>query len=74
MITVSPEKEADNVYKYKIADSETEVTYDMNVQNWTAWDGGAEITAEADKVITVVEATSDYKARKAGSATVVINA
>lgn len=74
VITVSPEKEADNVYKYKIADSETEVTYDMNVQNWTAWDGEAEITAEADKVITVVEATSDYKARKAGSATVVINA
>ena len=73
-ITVSPEKEEGNVYKYKIADDVTEVTYDMNVQNWSAWDGEAEITAESGKIITMVEATSDYKARKAGNATVVANA
>lgn len=74
VITVSPAKEEGNVYKYKVADEAKDVTYDMNVQNWTAWDGEAEITAESDKVLTLVEATSDYKARKAGSVTVVANA
>ena len=73
-ISVAEAKEEGNVYKYKVADEATEVTYDMNVQNWSAWDGEADITAESDKIITVVEATSEYKARKAGSATVVANA
>lgn len=70
-ITVAEEKAEGNVYKYKVADEATEVTYEMNVQNWTAWDGEADITAETDKVITVVEASSEYKALKSGTATVV---
>ena len=45
--------------------------YDQNVQTWSAWDGLADITAESDKVITVVECTSEYKARGAGHATIV---
>ena len=70
-ITVSPEKETGNVYKYKLAAEETAVTYDEDVHFWDTWDGTSDIAAEADQVITVVEATDDYKARKAGHATVV---
>lgn len=73
-ITVTPAKAEGNIYKYKVADTATAVTYDMNVQNWSVWDGTADITAATDKVITVVEATADYKARAAGSATVVSKA
>lgn len=73
-ITVTPAKAEGNIYKYKVADTATTVTYDMNVQNWSVWDGTADITAATDKVITVVEATADYKARAAGSATVVSKA
>lgn len=70
-ITVSPAAAEGNKYKYKIAESATEVVYDQNVQTWSAWDGLADITAESGKVITVVECTSEYKARGAGHATVV---
>lgn len=70
-ITVTPALTSGNVYKYKIGTEATPVTLDMNVQNWTAWDGEADITAETGKVITMVEASADYKAKKAGSATVV---
>lgn len=73
-ITVTPAKAESNIYKYKVADTATAVTYGMNVQNWSVWDGTADITAATDKVITVVEATADYKARAAGSATVVSKA
>ena len=71
-ISVAEEKAEGNVYKIKLAAAATDVTYDMNVQNWTAWDGESEIEAEADQVITVVEASSEYLAKKAGSATVVV--
>ena len=70
-ITVAQTKAESNVYKYKVADEATEVTYGMNVRNWSTWDGESDITAESGKVITVVEATSEYTAHKAGSATVV---
>ena len=73
-ITVAPSKSASNTYKIKLAAEETAIAYDANVQNWTAWDGEAEIEAEAGQVITVVEATADYKARKVGHATVTVNA
>lgn len=70
-LTVSPAKGPGNVYKIKIADEAQTVTLDQNVQNWTAWDGEADVTAATGKVITVVEATSDYRAKKSGYATVV---
>ena len=73
-IAVTPAKAEGNIYKYKVADTATDVTYDMNVQNWSVWDGTADITAATDKVITVVEATADYKARAVGSATVIAKA
>lgn len=72
-ITVTPEKAENNVYKYKVAAAATSVSYGDNVQNWSAWNGADDITAETGKVITVVEADSEYKAVAAGSATVTAN-
>lgn len=70
-ITVNPAKEnANNVYKYKVASSETAVDYGQNVKNWIAWDGESDITAATGQVITVVECDSTYKALSAGHATV----
>ena len=70
-VTVTPTKaSAGNVYKYKVASSETTVDYGQNVKNWSAWDGESDITATAGQVITVVECDSTYKALSAGHATV----
>ena len=52
-----------NVYKYKInASAAEEVTYGMNVQSWTRWDGESEIEVTDGYHVTVVEADSTYKA------------
>ena len=51
-----------------------DVTSGQNVKTWTAWDGTADITAATGKTITIVECGSDYKALKAGSATVTAKA
>ena len=70
-VTVTPAKvSAGNVYKYKVASSETSVDYGQNVKNWSAWDGESDITAATGQVITVVECDSTYKALSAGHATV----
>lgn len=70
-VTVTPAKaSAGNVYKYKVAASETAVDYGQNVKNWSAWDGESDITATTEQVITVVECDSTYKALSAGHATV----
>ena len=70
-VTVTPAKvSAGNVYKYKVASSETTVDYGQNVKNWSAWDGESDITAATGQVITVVECDSTYKALSAGSASV----
>lgn len=71
VITVTEALEDGDIYKYKVADSATSVTYDQNVQNWSAWDGTAEITAATGKILTLVEATADYKARKVGDVEVI---
>lgn len=70
-VTVTPTKASvGNVYKYKVASSETTVDYGQNVKNWSAWDGESDITAATGQVITVVECDSTYKALSAGHATV----
>lgn len=52
-----------NVYKYKINASRAEnVTYGMNVQSWTRWDGESEIATTDGYHVTVVEADPTYKA------------
>lgn len=70
-LTVTPAKGSGNLYKYKVSNTVSAVTYGQNVQSWAAWDGTADITAENGKVITVVECGSDYKAKSTGNATVV---
>ena len=70
-VTITPAKaSAGNVYKYKVASSETAVDYGQNVKNWSAWDGESDITAATGQVITVVECDSTYKALSAGHAAV----
>lgn len=71
-ISVSPAKASGNTYKYKLGNSAATVTYGKSVQAWTAWDGASDIPATDGAVITVVECDSDYKAVKAGSATVTV--
>lgn len=73
-LTVTPAKGSENLYKYKVGTEETRVAFGQNVQNWTAWDGTADITAETGKIITVVECNAEYKAVKVGSATVTAKA
>nr|DAH87526.1 MAG TPA: major capsid protein [Caudoviricetes sp.] len=74
-LTVTPAKGNEgNVYKYKVASSQTTVEYGQNVKNWSAWDGKSDITAATGQVITVVECDSTYKALSAGHATVTAKA
>ncbi len=74
-LTVTPAKGNEgNVYKYKVASSQTTVEYGQNVKNWSAWDGKSDVTAATGQVITVVECDSTYKALSAGHATVTAKA
>lgn len=74
-LTVTPDKGSEgNLYKYKVASSQTTVEYGQNVKNWSAWDGKSDITAATGQVITVVECDSTYKALSAGHATVTAKA
>lgn len=73
-LTVTPAKAEGNSYKYKVADAETDVKYGQNVKQWTAWNGTADITAATGKKITVVECDAEFRAVKAGTATVTAKA
>lgn len=74
-LTVTPDKGSEgNLYKYKLASSQTTVEYGQNVKNWSAWDGKSDITAATGQVITLVECDSTYKALSAGHATVTAKA
>ena len=63
-----------NTYKYKAAASATNVTYGMDVKNWTKWDGESEIATTNGHHVTVVECDSNYKAVKSGDVVAVVNA
>lgn len=66
-VTVTPEAGVGHLYKYKVAESATEVKYGQSVKNWTPWDGKSDITATTGQTITVVECDNTYKALKSGS-------
>lgn len=71
--TVSPVTADGNKLMYKIGSSAETVTYDQNLGSWTALSLDTDISATAGQVITVAEVTkSGAKARKVGSATVVL--
>lgn len=70
-LNVSPEKENLNIYVYM--KGITPLKYDQDVSSLTYWDGSSEINGfENDDIITVVECTSGYKARKSGSVSAVV--
>lgn len=73
-ITVSEEKGSGDVYKIMIDLEAETVALGQDVSSWTTWNGSSDITAASGKIITVVEASSDGKALKAGSVTVVAKA
>lgn len=73
-VTISPAKAEGNSYKYKAADAETSVKYGQSVKTWSVWDGTSDITAATGKKITVVECDSEFRAVKAGTATVTAKA
>lgn len=70
-ITVTPTKEENNSYKYKVASNPTMPTYDQVCSSgYTNWNGTDEITATNGQKIVVVEVDSENKAKKAGETTV----
>ena len=72
-ITVDPALVSmNNVYKYKEAESATEVTYGMDVKAWSRWDGVSPLTATNGNHITIVEANQNYKAIGSGDAVAVV--
>lgn len=72
--TVSPVTENGNKLVYKLGSAVEEVTYDdVLTTNWTALNLDTNISASVGQIITVAEVTkSGNKARKVGSATVVL--
>lgn len=74
-ITVSPEKDGSNSYKYKVAASPTLPTYGQTcTSGYTAWNGTDEITATTGQKIVVVEVDSANKAVAAGMAELTVKA
>lgn len=71
-LTVSPAKEKDNKYLYKVDQKDIPLpSYDEICKGgYTEWDGTAEVSAASGNKIVVVEVTAEGKARKAGSADV----
>ena len=70
-ITVTPVKEENNSYKYKVAANPTMPEYDQVCSSgYTNWNGTDEITATTGQKIVIVEVDSENKAKKAGQTTV----
>ena len=71
-VTITPEKEGSNTYKYKLGTSVTMPRYQQSCAAYTAWDGESDIKATAGQKIVMVEVDESTKALKAGIADVVI--
>lgn len=70
-VTVSPAKDSNNSYKYKVAASVTAPSLNESITTgYTAWDGVADITAATGQKILIVEVDSNNLAKKAGITTV----
>lgn len=71
--TVNPVTSDGNKLMYKLGSTAETVTYDADLSAWTALALDTDITASENQVITVAEVTkSTKKARKVGSATVIL--
>lgn len=69
-ITVTETLTDGNHYVYKIADTATSVALGDDCTDWTEWDGKSDITATANKKITIAEVNAIGRAVKGGNATV----
>ena len=72
-ITISPEKTGDNVYFWKLAEQEEQVTVPNrgeSVSDWTSWDGSEELAISNGKVAMFAEASAEGVVYAAGYTTI----
>lgn len=73
-ITVSPALTSGNSYKYKVAEDCKLPEYGANVRTYASWNGKSDIVAATGQEILIVECDANYRAVKAGIATVTAHA
>ena len=72
-ITITPEKTGDNVYFWKLAEQEEQVTLPNrgeSVADWTSWDGSEELAISNGSVAMFAEASAEGIVYAAGYATI----
>ena len=72
-ITISPEKTGDNVYFWKLAEQEEQVTLPNrgeSVADWTSWDGSEELAISNGSVAMFAEASAEGVVYAAGQAAI----
>ena len=72
-ITIFPEKTGDNVYFWKLAEQEQQITVPNrgeSVADWTSWDGSEELAISNGKVAMFAEASAEGVVYAAGYATI----
>ena len=72
-ITITPEKTGDNVYFWKLAEQEEQVTLPNrgeSVSDWTSWDGSEELAISNGSVAMFAEASAEGVVYAAGYATI----
>ena len=72
-ITISPEKTGDNVYFWKLAEQEQQVTLPNrgeSVADWTSWDGSEELAISNGSVAMFAEASAEGVVYAAGQAVI----
>ena len=72
-ITITPEKTGDNVYFWKLAEQEEQVTLPNrgeSVSDWTSWDGSEELAISNGSVAMFAEASAEGIVYAAGYATI----
>ena len=72
-ITITPEKTGDNVYFWKLAEQEEQVTLPNrgeSVSDWTSWDGSEELAISNGSVAMFAEASAEGIVYAAGQAVI----
>ena len=72
-ITITPEKTGDNVYFWKLAEQEEQVTLPNrgeSVSDWTSWDGSEELAISNGSVAMFAEASAEGIVYAAGHAVI----
>ena len=72
-ITITPEKTGDNVYFWKLAEQEEQVTLPNrgeSVADWTSWDGSEELAISNGSVAMFAEASAEGIVYAAGQAAI----